>query len=161
MQIQFPTLGKYNWFFESGGGSVRGVALTLCKQEKSTSCLLIQADLPCPPCLDIRDHSWQAGHWFTTWLENFNENSTAPVSWIRSPDMLSCLCKVSQQGTRLLIYHPRPTSIHSLNLKSLMPVQCAQLTRVTLICSCSKLFQSIQSKFQTIIYNLGCVSCLN
>ena len=62
IQIQFLTLGKYNWFFESGGGSVRGVALTLCKQEKSTSCLLIQADLPCPACLDIRDHSWQAGH---------------------------------------------------------------------------------------------------
>ena len=62
IQIQFPTLGKYNWFFESGGGSARGVGLTLCKQEKSTSCLLIQADLPCPPCLDIRDHSWQAGH---------------------------------------------------------------------------------------------------
>ena len=62
-----------------------------------------------------------------------------------SPDMLSCLCKVSQHGSRLLIYHPRPTSTHSLNLKSLMPVQCAQLPRVTLICSCSKLLQSIQS----------------
>ena len=62
-----------------------------------------------------------------------------------SPDMLSCLCKVSQHGSRLLIYHPRPPSIHWLNLKPLMPVQCAQLPRVTLICSCSKLLQSIQS----------------
>ena len=102
-QLWGNTIGSLN----QERGDVQGVALTLCKQEKSTSCLLIQADLPCPPCLDIRDHSWQAGHWFTTWLENFNENSTAPVSWIRSPDMLSCLCKVSQHGSRLLIYHPR------------------------------------------------------
>ena len=68
-----------------------------------------------------------------------------------SPDMLSCLCKVSQHGNRLLIYRKHSFAKSEI-LYSVHSCLVSHWFAAALNCS--------NQSNQTIIYNLGCVSYL-
>ena len=68
-----------------------------------------------------------------------------------SPDMLSCLCKVSQHGNRLLIYRKHSFAKSEI-LYSVHSCLVSHWFAAALNCS--------NQSNETIIYNLGCVSYL-